>query len=445
MYVEPNARGDASAGTRSTPFERSSSGNENAEATVSAPEDVGGETEQNGERATEEGDASARAPDDPRDASAAPAEGNGPEPSADRGPNADGGDANRTEDDGSSSSPPRADPVPPESPPASILETTEAPPMTPREGPTLRVAAGALPPGAASAPAAYFIKDSPTDVLRREDDMEARVHFGALASSGPSLDALEQLIKHVFMPLFGANGDGADAEETGGARRRYAAAKEKGGAGAPRRGEREPSPPPKENVTPNVEMKFRTTVLSPAIAAELASDAGQFGAHVRRVARRLADDVALSFPKLSESVDLRDARAAAEDEDTARKLEAAVVEWTSRISDATRREEARRGVGAGPLDEIEFWRERDVTLTSLHEQLVAPKIRDAVAVVAVASPAVMPDFEEHALSPRACARRRGTTGNSSPRSNGTSGTSRTGGTPDPETPRRMPPGTFQRR
>ena len=100
------------------------------------------------------------------------------------------------------------------------------------------------------------------------------MHFGALASSGPSLDALEQLIKHVFMPLFGANGDGADAEETGGARRRYAAAKEKGGAGAPRRGEREPSPPPKENVTPNVEMKFRTTVLSPAIAAELASDAG---------------------------------------------------------------------------------------------------------------------------------------------------------------------------
>ena len=75
MYVEPNARGDASAGTRSTPFERSSSGNENAEATVSAPEDVGGETDTNGERATEEGDASVRAPDDPRDKSAAPAEG----------------------------------------------------------------------------------------------------------------------------------------------------------------------------------------------------------------------------------------------------------------------------------------------------------------------------------------------------------------------------------
>ena len=35
--------------------------------------------------------------------------------------------------------------------------------------------------------------------------------------------------------------------------------------------------------------------------------------------------------------------------------------------------------------------------TSLHEQLVAPRIRDAVAVVAIASPAVMPDFEEHAV------------------------------------------------
>ena len=96
-------------------------------------------------------------------------------------------------------------------------------------------------------------------------------------------------------------------------------------------------------------------------------------------------------------MDLTDARASAEDADTARKLEAAVVEWTAKISDATRREEARRVAGAGPLDEIEFWRERDVALTSLHEQLVAPRIRDAVAVVAIASPAVMPDFEEHAV------------------------------------------------
>ena len=168
--------------------------------------------------------------------------------------------------------------------------------MTPREGPRPR-AAGALP--RARRRRRYFIKfaDGCSAPQRRHGGSR---HFGALASSGPSLDALEQLIKHVFMPLFGANEEsGADAEETGGARRRYAAAKEKGGAGAPRRGEREPSPPPKENVTPNGEMKFRTTVLSPAIAAELASDAGQFGAHVRRVARRLADDVALSFPKLA--------------------------------------------------------------------------------------------------------------------------------------------------
>ena len=74
MYVEPNARGDAPAGTRSTPFEQSSSGNENAEATVDAPEDGGGEPEQNGERATEAVDASSREPDDPRDDVAAFAE-----------------------------------------------------------------------------------------------------------------------------------------------------------------------------------------------------------------------------------------------------------------------------------------------------------------------------------------------------------------------------------
>ena len=404
MYFEPSARGDASAGTRSTPFEQSSSRDENAEATVDAPEDGGGETEQNGERASREGDASARAPGDPRDASAASAEGGGPEPSADQAPNAEGGEAGGTEkdegdqgasreNDGSGSSSPRAraDPVPPE-PSVSVPGPTEAPPIPDRgAGPALRVVAGALPPGAASAPAAYFIKDSPSEALRRADDMEARVHVGALASSGPSLDALEQLIEQVFVPLLGARGTlgaGAEDEKGGGAERRFSAAK--------------------ENVTPNVgepdttkkaASRARTTrsvALSPAIAAELASDAGLFGARVRRAARRLASDVALSFPTLSESVDLTDARASAEDADTARKLEAAVVEWTSKISDATRREEAREVTGAGPLDEIEFWRERDVALTSLHEQLVAPRVRDAVAVVALASPAVMPDFEEFA-------------------------------------------------
>jgi dynein heavy chain len=406
VYVEPNARGDAPAGTRSTPFEQSSSGNENAEATVDAPEDGGGEPEQNGERATEAVDASSRALDDPRDDVAAFAEGDGPEPSpGDQGPNAEGAsrmdgtrddeDPSRREDDGPSSPRARADPKTdsPHQPSVSIPDQSKG-----GAPPALRVAAGSLPSGAASAPAAYFIKDSPAEVLRRAGDMEARVHFGALASSGPSLDALEQLIKQVFVPLLGANGDGADAEG-GGVRRGGKAA----AAFREKSANMSASPPPKENVTPNVgegafpRTPFRATVLSPAIAAELATDAGLFGERVRRAARRLASDVALSFPNLSASVDLTDARASAEDADTARKLEAAVVEWTVKISDATRREEARRLLaGAGPLDEIEFWRERDIALTSLHEQLVAPRIRDAVAVVAVASPAVMPDFEEQA-------------------------------------------------
>ena len=156
VYVEPNARGDAPAGTRSTPFEQSSSGNENAEATVDAPEDGGGEPEQNGERATEAVDASSRAPENPRDDVAAFAEGDGPEPSPgdDQGPNAEGAsrmdgtrddeDPSRREDDGPSS--PRARGELGE-PSVSIPDQSEG------EAPALRVAAGSLPPGAASAPA----------------------------------------------------------------------------------------------------------------------------------------------------------------------------------------------------------------------------------------------------------------------------------------------------
>ena len=216
------ARGDAPAGTRSTPFEQSSSGNENAEATVDAPEDGGGEPEQNGERATEAVDASSRAPENPRDDVAAFAEGDGPEPSPgdDRGPNAEGAS--------------RMDGTCETTKTRLVAKTTghrrrELAASSGNRASRFRINRRARPPRFASPRAR-----SRRGVGRRRRTLHQgfagggsaprRRHGGPRALRrarelpGPSLDALEQLIKQVFVPLLGANGDGADAEG-GGARR----------------------------------------------------------------------------------------------------------------------------------------------------------------------------------------------------------------------------------
>ena len=170
----------------------------------------------------------------------------------------------------------------------------------------------------------------------------------ARSPAEPSLDALEQLIKQVFVPLLGANGDGADAE--GGARE----ARARSGGGREKSANAS-SPPPKE-ATPNVgegakksasalsAAPFRARACSPPRSRPSSRATRGSSAARARAARRLASDPR-SLPQ-SSAVDLTDARASAEDADTARKLEAAVVEWTAKISDATRREEARRVLGA---------------------------------------------------------------------------------------------------
>ena len=134
-----------------------------------------------------------------------------------------------------------------------------------------------------------------------------------------------------------------------------AAARGAGESAAARRRARTRLAPPKENVTPNVgegakkaPRRSRRRLSAPPCSPRDRGRARERRGALRR-ARALrgataGGDARSPFPNLSASVDLTDARASAEDADTARKLEAAVVEWTAKISDATRREEA----GASP-------------------------------------------------------------------------------------------------
>ena len=58
---------------------------------------------------------------------------------------------------------------------------------------------------------------------------------------------------------------------------------------------------------------------------------------------------------------------AAKDKDLVQRLEASLIHWTRQIKELTTQQDStHEDEGAGPLEEIEFWRARDVDLSRLY-------------------------------------------------------------------------------
>ena len=72
---------------------------------------------------------------------------------------------------------------------------------------------------------------------------------------------------------------------------------------------------------------------------------------------------------------------AVEDYDLVSQLESAMSEWTSVLTGAIQRESEKTPVGKGPLAEIDFWHERNASLSSLYEQLNLPSVKAMLAVL----------------------------------------------------------------
>lgn len=62
-------------------------------------------------------------------------------------------------------------------------------------------------------------------------------------------------------------------------------------------------------------------------------------------------------------------------------LESALAEWSQSVAGVMQRESQKRPAHKGPLAEIEFWRERNAVLSSLHEQLNLPAFKRVIALL----------------------------------------------------------------
>eukprot|EP00392_Amoebophrya_sp_AT5.2_P008786 g8814.t1 len=94
--------------------------------------------------------------------------------------------------------------------------------------------------------------------------------------------------------------------------------------------------------------------------------------------------------------DLRDVDKVAKDKNIVPRLEASLIHWTRQIKEVTSTQQEGGGnqeaESAGPLDEIEFWRARDLDLSRLHLQLQSGELQCVLEVLDAAKSSYLAQF-----------------------------------------------------
>jgi dynein heavy chain len=91
--------------------------------------------------------------------------------------------------------------------------------------------------------------------------------------------------------------------------------------------------------------------------------------------------------------DLSDLEAASKDKDLVQRLEASLIHWTRQIKELTTQQDStHEAESAGPLEEIEFWRARDVDLSRLYKQLKSPELQRILSLLEIAKSSYMKQF-----------------------------------------------------
>uniref|UniRef100_H0WZ39 Dynein heavy chain tail domain-containing protein n=1 Tax=Otolemur garnettii TaxID=30611 RepID=H0WZ39_OTOGA len=99
---------------------------------------------------------------------------------------------------------------------------------------------------------------------------------------------------------------------------------------------------------------------------------------IQRTMQQLEGEIKLEMPTISVEGEVSDLAA---DPEALEILEQCVINWLNQISAAVEEQLKKTPQGRGPLAEIEFWRERNATLSALHEQTKLPIVRKVLDVI----------------------------------------------------------------
>lgn len=124
---------------------------------------------------------------------------------------------------------------------------------------------------------------------------------------------------------------------------------------------------------------------------ELTLNMTKFEQQLRSVVQKSRGDVRLYIPNIV----ITSLEATANDYTAVSEIEAAVEDWTATIAAAVEAEHQKVKAVRTPLGEIDFWRDRNASLSALYEQLNMGKVQQMIQVLKLVDNAQIPAFNFH--------------------------------------------------
>lgn len=224
----------------------------------------------------------------------------------------------------------------------------------------------------------YFVRNTkgpvplPSNIFEAEDILPPLFDFGSL--NDQSLLMLEQLLTLVYMPLLSHNGanrsEGSDVSSS-----------------EQRRGSHQTSASAPEGPDVTEDSRSKTQLRD-----EFLMNMQKFATHINRTIHQLEGDIRLEMPDLVIGDDITEM---AKDSSLVETLEETLHNWEVTISSAIEQQLKKTPQANGPLAEIDFWRERNATLSAIAEQLKLPTVKKVVAVLTKVNSENLSGFEYH--------------------------------------------------
>ena len=172
---------------------------------------------------------------------------------------------------------------------------------------------------------------------------------------GHTLRMLEQVISEIYLPLVSVQHEVTleDSDEAVGATRATTGTEDPRNATA------------------------KSVGLSDTAKNELIITMQKFASQINHTMQQVAGEVRLKVPIVSTN----DPAKAAKDPNLVRSLTTSAQEWVEIMVGTINKELVKQPVGNGPLAEIEFWRDRNASLSTIYEQINQPNFQLIVRIL----------------------------------------------------------------
>lgn len=233
-----------------------------------------------------------------------------------------------------------------------------------------------LPEDFADDSAFYFVRNSsgpiplPSSIEEAEELLPPLFEFGSLTAQ--SLLMLEHLLTFVYMPLLSHSGQRNEASSDNSSQKGSTAQTADTG----------------QDLSKSSDESQSRVILRD----EFLMNMQKFSSHISRTIQQLEGDIRLEMPDIVLGDDVAEM---AKDPEIVGLLEETLHNWEVTISSALETQLKKTPQGNGPLAEIDFWRERNATLSAITEQLKLPTVNKVVAILSKVHSETLGSFEYH--------------------------------------------------